>query len=275
MSSRPERLPDLSSTYSLTPDQIAAYQRDGHICLRAAASAEEVVPWRQVIEKAVEDLNTESRSLEERDTYAKAFLQITNLWQRDDAVKPFVLSRRFGRIAAELMGVGGVRLYHDQALFKEAHGGHTPWHQDQYYWPLDGVPTVTMWMALVDVSVEMGAITFASGSQRKGFLGHIPISDASDEHFDRFVRDEGYPVVNASMRAGDATFHSGWVLHSAPPNASGLTREAMTIIYFADGGRVSHPDNPNRQRDLQSWLPGLQPGDAAASPLNPLIWSRG
>jgi hypothetical protein len=28
------------------------------------------------------------------------------------------------------MEVEGVRLYHDQALFKEAEGGITPWHAD-------------------------------------------------------------------------------------------------------------------------------------------------
>ena len=36
-----------------------------------------------------------------------------------------------------------VRLYHDQALFKEAGGGITPWHQDQHYWPLDTDRTIT------------------------------------------------------------------------------------------------------------------------------------
>ena len=30
-----------------------------------------------------------------------------------------------------LMGVDGVGLYHDQALVKEAGGGHTPWHCDR------------------------------------------------------------------------------------------------------------------------------------------------
>ena len=83
----------------------------------------------------------------------------------------FVLARRFAKIAAELMGVQGVRIYHDQALFKEPHGGPTPWHQDQYYWPLKTDKFVTMWMPLTDITAEMGPITFANGSQKLGYLG--------------------------------------------------------------------------------------------------------
>jgi hypothetical protein len=48
----------------------------------------------------------------------------------------------------------------------------------------------------------------------------------------------------------------------------------MTIIWFADGTRVSRPDNANRERDMARWLPGLRPGDLAASELNPLAWRR-
>jgi ectoine hydroxylase-related dioxygenase (phytanoyl-CoA dioxygenase family) len=75
------------------------------------------------------------------------------------------------------------------------------------------------------------------------------------------------------MQAGDATFHYGWTVHGAPGNSTPQTREVMTIIWFADGARVTVPDNPNRARDLARWLPGLQPGDLAASELNPLAWN--
>ena len=63
-----------------------------------------------------------------------------------------------------LLEVAGVRLYHDQALFKEAGGGHTPWHADQFYWPLATDRTVTAWVPLVDVPMEMGPLAFATGS---------------------------------------------------------------------------------------------------------------
>ncbi len=272
---QPGALPDLSGNYAITPEQIAAYQRDGHILLRSVCSPEEVAAYRQVITEVVRRYTQEKRPLEERDTYGKAFLQIGFLCEKDEAVKKFVLARRFGKIAAELMGVEGVRLYHDQALYKEAGGGLTPWHQDQFYWPLDTNHTITMWMPLVDVPLERGVMTFATGSHKQGFLGHLAISDESQERWDAFVKEKGYPLSTAPMQAGDATFHSGWTLHSAPGNATDTTREVMTIIFFADGTRImQHPDNPARWADLAACHPGVKPGELAISPRNPLIYRR-
>jgi len=45
----------------------------------------------------------------------------------------------------------------------------------------------------------------------------------------------------------------------------------MTVIYYADGTRVSELDNKNRIVDRDHWLPGTAPGELAASPLNPVL----
>jgi ectoine hydroxylase-related dioxygenase (phytanoyl-CoA dioxygenase family) len=82
-------------------------------------------------------------------------------------------------------------------------------------------------------------------------------------------------VVSAPLRAGDATFHASWLLHSAPGNSSRNTREVMTVIYFADGVRTFEPDNPHRANDLQTWLPGVRAGEPAASDINPVVYRRG
>ena len=262
--------------YPISADQAAAFQRDGHLLLRGVLPPADVPDARSAIVAAADRYCPEMKPLEERDTYGKAFLQIMNLWTQDEAVRAFVMARRFGRIAAELMGVDGVRIYHDQALFKEAGGGPTPWHQDEYYWPLDTDNTITMWMPLVDVGPDMGTMRFASGSHRLGYLGAIPISDESEARFDQFVKDRGFTIgQTGAMAAGDATFHTGWTLHGAPGNASDRTRQVMTIIYFADGTRASTPDNKNRIDDLENWLPGIRPGALAASRLNPVVYRRG
>jgi ectoine hydroxylase-related dioxygenase (phytanoyl-CoA dioxygenase family) len=90
--------------------------------------------------------------------------------------------------------------------------------------------------------------------------------------WDELVRKQGYPITNASMNAGDATFHGGWTLHTAPPNNTDVMREVMTVIYYEDGVRVmDNPDNENRRIDLARWLPGAKPGEPAVSPLNPVL----
>ena len=144
--------------YTSSAKQVAEFQRNGHILLRSIASSDEVAAYRSVILTARERFGAERTPLENRDTYGKAFLKGMNLWPRDEGVRRFVLAARFAKIAADLLGVEGVRVYHDQALLKEPGGGITPWHQDQHYWPLDTDNTITMWMPLVDVSPGMGAM---------------------------------------------------------------------------------------------------------------------
>jgi len=267
-------LPSLDEPHVLASDAAESYRRDGFAVVRGLASPDEVACFRPALAEAARRLNRERRPFAERDTYGKAFLQTINLWKHDEAARRFVFARRFARVAADLMGVAGVRLYHDQALFKEAGGGHTPWHQDQYYWPLDTLHTITLWMALSDFDQDMGVMHFARASHAHGQISELPIGDASEEELARVVAQRGFEVAGAgTMRAGDATFHSGWTMHGAPPNVSGRPREAMTVIYFADGTRVLEPDNPGRRFDLRFWLPGLAPGDLAASPDNPVLYS--
>jgi ectoine hydroxylase-related dioxygenase (phytanoyl-CoA dioxygenase family) len=129
-----------------------------------------------------------------------------------------------------------------------------------------------MWMPLVDITEEMGMLTFASGSHRGGRVGNIAISDESEHLLEDHISQKGYPIHREQrMREGDATFHYGWTLHSAPANQSSHTREVMTIIYFADGARVLQPINTHQENDRQRWLQGLEPGSLAASELNPLV----
>ncbi|MCB9851439.1 MAG: phytanoyl-CoA dioxygenase family protein [Phycisphaerales bacterium] len=269
-----QNLPALDSAYDVSASDVAYYRENGHALLRGVATVDEIAPYRAAIQECMLAASQKLKPLAERDTYHQAFVQVGNLWENNAIVAKFTLAKRFAQVAADLMGVDGVRLYHDQALFKEAGGGKTPWHQDQYYWPLDNPNCVTMWMPLVDVPVEMGVLTFASGSQREGEVLSLAISDESEAALDAIVRDRGYPITRSAMKAGDATFHSGWTLHQAPPNKTDRCREIMTVIYIADGTRIIEPDNPHRPADLARWFPGQLPGEIASSPLNPLLFSR-
>lgn len=264
-------LPSLDDQLELSSEQIKGYQKNGHIILRGMARADEVSVYEPVISEWMKN----DIPLEERSTFGKAFIQVGNLWKQSEAIRRFVLAQRFAKVAADLMGVEGVRIYHDQALYKEPGGGYTPWHQDQIYWPLDTDKTITMWMPLVPISEEVGSMTFASESQKKGFINKMVISDESHRTLGQYIEGEGFEKVSyGAMAAGDATFHGGWTLHSAPNNPTDSMRKVMTVIYFADGTRVVEPETNARQKDLETWLPGLTPGDQAASSLNPILYHR-
>ena len=257
---------------SLSAEQVLSFQQKGAIHLSGVASREEMSFFRPAINEAVKKNNTETRKMEERDTYGKAFLQVMNLWQADERVRKFTLHNKFANIAAQLLGVDRVRIYHDQALYKEAGGGATPWHQDQYYWPLDTQKTVTMWMPLIDIDVPMGMLTFAEGSHKDGLVKSIPISDESQSLLEAYVAEKGYPIFRPDfMEAGDATFHYGHTLHKAPGNSSNQLREVMTIIYYADGSVITTPENDAQEADRLRWFDGMNPGELAASYLNPVV----
>ncbi len=255
-----------------TAAQVREFRDDGHTVVRGLGVGLDLGAMREILEPYADRARRRLGHLPERSTYDRAFLQMFNLWTRDESFRAFTLSERFAGVAASLMEVPAVRLYHDQALVKEARGGHTPWHQDQRYWPLDGARTVTMWMALTDCTADMGTMRFALGSQRLGDLGSLPISDESETRLAALIERESLSIANpVPMAAGDASFHDGWVIHGAGENLTDDPRVAMTIIYIEDGAVITPPDSPERAHDLATWLPGLQPGDTVDSPVNPRL----
>jgi ectoine hydroxylase-related dioxygenase (phytanoyl-CoA dioxygenase family) len=247
-----------------------AFERNGHAHVRGIASRDEIASYRDIIRSVVNEHKGQPQG--RIDDYSKLFTQVTNIWRLNAAAKEIVFSRRFAEVAAQLLGVRSVRLYHDQALFKPAGGDRTPWHQDRYYWPLDTDRTITMWLPLVDVEMQMGSMIFASGSHRASRLGDLMISAETDRRLMSIIKERAWPVWSEPIRAGDATFHAGATLHSAGANRSDRVREVLTVIYFASGTRVATPANPNQQVDLEVFLPGAKPGEEAKSELNPILY---
>src|SRR5271165_3910931 len=155
-----DSLPRLDDTRTIPPADIAKFRQDGWLLVRDLCHADEVEVYGDLIRDVTIANNNETRPMAERDTYGRAFLQTMNLWRMDQRVAAYTLSKRFAGVAAQLLGVERVRLYHDQSLFKEPGGGHTPWHQDGWYWPVRHDKSVTMWMPLVDVPADMGSMSF-------------------------------------------------------------------------------------------------------------------
>jgi ectoine hydroxylase-related dioxygenase (phytanoyl-CoA dioxygenase family) len=264
----------LDTPFAVTPDQGREFQRDGQILVRGLATPAEIAEFRPSIQQTLREVSAKKEAQGRIEDYSSLFVQVTNIWRLNDHVRRFVLAKRFASVAARLMGVKSVRLYHDQALFKPAGGKPTPWHQDQFYWPLDTTHTISLWMPLIDLTREMGTMIFANGSHKEGPLGSVSISEESNRLFTSLVRERGFPQSSYDVGAGDATFHAGWTLHSAHANTSGAVREVLTMIYYADGTRIKDPDNEFQTTDMKVFHPGMKPGDPAASPLNPIVFSE-
>ena len=263
----------LEEPFHLTPDQIAFYQENRYIKLKQVLPPDVLHHYAEVIHDKVKELNTMHLPLEERDTYSQAFLQVMNLWRKSEEIKRLVFSKRLARIATELMGVRGVRLYHDQALFKEPGGGFTPWHADQYYWPLSNDHTVTVWIPLQETPLDMGPLEFSAQSHRLNNGRSLKISDESEKQIERMLRKGNFQHIVEPFELGEVSFHSGWLFHRAGANTTDQMRRVMTVIYMDQDMELKTPENDNQQADWETWCPGAKVGALIDTPLNPVLYS--
>ncbi len=264
--------PDIDTPYTLTEDRIDSFRKNGYVKLKDVLSPETLAYYGPEITARVTELNRETRPVEERDTYHKAFLQVTNLWQKSDLIREFVHSKRLGRIATELLGTRGVRMYHDQALYKEPAGGFTPWHVDQQYWPLSSEKTVTAWIPLHPVPLEMGPLEFSVGSQKIKFGREFAISDESEREIDRYLKLSNLPIDRSPFDLGEVSFHYGFTFHRAGPNTTEKPREVMTIIYMDRDMKLVEPRNDAQRRDWEAWCPEVEAGEIIDAPLTPVLY---
>jgi len=266
---------DIDSEYKVSPEQIARFGRDGYIKLKNVLLPEVLEYYGKEITRMVLLLNKQDKQpMEERSTYGKAFLQVMNIWKQNEIVREFVFGKRLARIASDLMQTQGVRMYHDQALYKEAGGGFTPWHVDQYYWPLATEKSVTAWIPLHAVPLENGPLMFSVGSQRIKIGRELDISDESEKKIGEQLKLSNLPIDETPFDLGEVSFHLGYTFHRAGPNQLPRPREVMTIIYMDRDMLLGEPKNQNQITDWNTWCPGAKIGEIIDSPMNPVLYSR-
>lgn len=265
---------DLEEHFILTSDQIQSFRKNGFVKLKQVLSEETIQYMNDVISSEVQRLNTQDLPMELRDTYAKAFLQIMNIWTKSDLVKSIVSSKKLAGIATDLLEVNGVKMYHDQALYKEPGGGHTPWHADQYYWPLATDRAVTVWIPLQSTPLEMGPLEFSAGSQNLTTGRNNKISDESQALLETTLKEAGYPHVIEPFDIGEVSYHLGWLFHRAGPNKTQKMRSVMTVIYIDEAMKLKEPENENHIADWNTWCPGAEVGKIIATELNPILYLK-
>ena len=264
----------LDKPYQLSSEQVRFYEKNAFIKLKEVLTPEVIAYFNSVITAKVAELNKVDVPIENRDTYGKAFLQLFNLWQEDNIIKKLVFSKRMAKLAMDLMQVEGVRLYHDQALFKEAGGGITPWHADQHYWPLSSDKAITAWIPLQNTTLDLGPLEFSAGSQNIILGRELSISDESESVIKKNLKINNFPHVLEPFDVGEVSFHSGWVFHRAGANTSNQTRKVMTIIYIDKNMILKEPENTGQLNDWKTWCPGAKIGEVIQSHLNPILYEK-
>jgi ectoine hydroxylase-related dioxygenase (phytanoyl-CoA dioxygenase family) len=207
------------------------YRAHGFVRVRGIISREEADAFRDI----ALDISEREASYSSSDI----FDQHVNVWTKDDGIKKLTFHPQIARVAEILAGVP-LRLWHDQILIKKPHNkAATEFHQDQPYWPHSESPNpISCWIALCDVPVERGCMTFIPDSHFCTDLEAQNFGDARS--FFNIAPDlEFNPRVSVPLKKGDCTFHHGRCAHMATPNFTDDPRVAHVVIFVDASARYN------------------------------------
>lgn len=198
------------------------------------------------------------------------------MWLESDIAKAFALSKRLGQLAAELLQVSSVRLYHDNFLCKEPGAGRTPWHYDAHTYPIASHNVGTVWIPLQPTPQEMGPLEYAKGKETYKLLEQIPFDKFSQDRdlaITQMLQARSITIDREPFLLGEIGFQHCLSVHGASANRTTEQRIAFAISYLEDGVRVLN--SPTLiSGDWQKFMPGVQPSEPISSSYNPIVYAR-
>jgi ectoine hydroxylase-related dioxygenase (phytanoyl-CoA dioxygenase family) len=259
---------ELNTHYTLDPLAVQQFNRDGYIKLKQVLSAGALALLRQEMEATLKADLGDSPGLD--------FRSGEMMWLSNNVFRLFVLSPRIAEIAALLMGVQRVRLYHDNALAKEPGCGRTPWHYDDDHFPIASKNVCTVWAPLQAIPKNMGPLAFAVGMDTYQLVQAVE-SSRFDTSYDRTISEvfaeHGVTIDDGPFELGEISFHHSLSFHTAGPNNTTASRMVLATTYFEDGARVV--DAPTMvSGDWRKFMPGVDAGEPIESPYNPVLFDR-
>lgn len=266
---------------SLSPEQVEKYQRDGFLVIEDFLSASELENWRKALDEAL--AKRKGNKLPDRASvygkgddadksyYDNVFDQLINLWQDNERMRSIMMDKNLGKMAAELAGVEGIRIWHDQALIKKPWANPTSWHLDTPYWSFSDRKAISIWVALDDATLENGCLFFIPGSHKQTTFENPGIGKNMGAIFDYYPQFKTATSVAAPMKAGSCSFHNGLTIHGAHANMTSGFRRAMTCAYMPDGNVFNGTQNILSDEQVAS----LKVGDPLMDEKqNPLVFRR-
>lgn len=210
----------------ITPAMFAQYQTEGFIRIPNVLSPDEVSRYHVAV------LDSASKMQNYAAGTPMIFNQTVNVWRHNEIVSELTLNARIGAIAARLAGVP-LRVWHDHSLIKPPlKSAPTEFHQDGPYWPhINKHNSLSAWIALVDVPVERGCMTFIPGSHLRRDLRPQDLTNSRDL-LNLYPELNWAPRVTVPLRAGDCTFHHSYLAHMASSNITDIPRVAHIVIYM-------------------------------------------
>jgi ectoine hydroxylase-related dioxygenase (phytanoyl-CoA dioxygenase family) len=228
----------------VTDDEVAAYQENGWVSMPGLVSRELATELLNHLKRVTgiehDELppdHPEGRTIAQRikdEGLAKIFFMSR---MHDETVFAFATSRALGEAAARLTGFRPLRLLTDGVICKlpswtEATGiwsGPSPWHQDFPPVPWDRAGGAQFWLALCEITPDMGSMQHLSGSHRERPLGNVPYTPDQNLRELYPYLTEKYPVSPAHhLQPGDVLAHDALTVHFAEENRTNRIRWVYT-----------------------------------------------
>ena len=261
------------ATSVLSQAEIDRFQADGFLLVKDFFSHEELDRFGESMDTAVQRRTSgDNRNLTDKNLYEQTFVQCMGLWEDEPSVRPFTFHPELCAAAAALLQTDCIRLWHDQALYKEAGGRQTDAHLDYPFWPVDKPDLVSVWIPFDDVGPGGGMMSYVQGSHTMGINQFVDIGQLrGGEPLDLLQTPEvaKRPLVPVAAPKGSAIFHHACTIHAADANETARIRRVFTMAYMADGCRRSRDDAYfTLDRDK------IETGELIAGPGFPIAWPR-
>ena len=260
----------------LSAEQIAQYREQGFLVIENFLSPAELEHWSEVTDEAVaQRLAATDAGLNNQgdpdNYYAQVFTQCLKLADTHPAMHEIMHDPRLGRLAATLAGVDGIRIWHDQALYKPPFGNPTAWHLDNPYWSFSSRQAISLWIALDDATRDNGCLYYIPGSHKTARYENVGIGKNQSDLFRVYPEWRAISPVGGPCPAGSAVLHNGLTAHGAGANMTNKPRRAMTCAYMPDGATFNGVQNVLPPE----YFSNLQVGDVLNDDtINPLIWHK-
>jgi phytanoyl-CoA hydroxylase len=212
---------------TLSTTTIAAYRAQGFVHVPGVLTREEV---DDLLAAARHQLDREEK-LSWDDDGGTVMDWVADPELKSDAMRALALHPQVTAIAECLAGVP-LRLFKTELLRKRAGvSTGTPAHVDAVAFPFRGAPvTITAWVALTDVPVESGCMTFIPGTHL--VLEGAELAEVGWQPLASLPELAWQPRVTVPIRAGDVTFHHEKTVHLAGGNRAATDRISLATVYM-------------------------------------------
>lgn len=207
----------------LNKEQMLNYQNEGLIKSSTCLSKEKINEMSSALNKYL--LNNKDKNNE----------FVSGLYEKDSSFLKFALYPEILDEVKQLIG-DDVILWGSSLFCKsEKTGKETPWHQDGEYWPIKPLESLTVWLAIDEVTNENGPLQYIPGSHKDKKLAEHETADKKNITLNQTlknidsIKDEAKSVI---LNPGMYSIHDVYLFHGSKANTSGKRRAGLTYRYM-------------------------------------------